>query len=98
MEHWLQNRFEISPYHHLRDAIRYGRNSQRPWRAISLWDLHAPHGRRNIAARGQPVPESIEVITQVLFELGNRLTIDARRTAICLHPLKRFPHLAFGNI
>ena len=51
-----------------------------------------------VRARRHPVPDLVEVPLQVLFECRERHAIDARRTAVRLHPLVGFPDELLGNV
>jgi hypothetical protein len=97
MEVFLQLRLQELLDHRLSNAVSHRRYPQRSRPAIGLGYLDPPHSSRHVAARGQPIPQLIEVVRQVLFELLDRLTVDACRALIDLHSLIGFPHLTFGN-
>ena len=98
MEHWFQQRLQISLDHHLGDSVGDRRNTQRPRSTIAFRDVHPSDRRRHIAARRHSIPEPIEIIIQILLELRDRLIVNARRPAVFLHSLVRHPHFALGNI
>ena len=57
VEHGFQSRLQIPPDNFLSDAIRHRWDSQRPRSATRFRDIHPPHRRREVAPRGQSVPE-----------------------------------------
>ena len=50
MKHRFQNRFQVSPDHHLGDAVSDRRNTQRSRLAIALGNIYPTHRRRKVAA------------------------------------------------
>jgi hypothetical protein len=48
--------------HHLRDSICHGRDPERPHATLRLGYLYHQHGRREVAARGQPIPELVQIV------------------------------------
>ena len=53
--------------------------------------LHRPHRRREVRARGHPIPDPIQIVLQILLELLERTAVHTRRTLIGLHLLDRPP-------
>ena len=94
MEHRFQYRLQVSLNHRLSDAIGDSRNSERPRSSSILRYVHPAHCGREVTAGRHPIPESIKIVLQILFERRNRLAIDSRRSSVCLHPLVCFPHIA----
>ena len=62
----------------LRDPICDRGHSQHP-DAPSTWlrYLYHPHRRREVAPRGHPIPELVQVPFQVLLVLFDRLPVDS---------------------
>jgi hypothetical protein len=44
--------------------------------------LHAPHRTREVAPRGHPVPQLVQIVFQLLFEQADADRVHARRTLI----------------
>src|SRR5664279_4398348 len=60
----------------LRDAVRNARNAQDANTASpGLRYLHGFHRWREVRPRGQPIPQPIQVVFQVLLELLDRLPV-----------------------
>ena len=97
MEHRFHHRLQISLDHRLGNSVRDRRYAQRPRLSIALRYVYPSNRRRQVTSRRHPIPDSIEVVPQILLELSNRLVINTCRTSICLHPLVCLPHLALGN-
>jgi len=62
-----------------------------------VYRLLARHGWRKVASRRHPIPDPVEVLTQISVEVFDRLPVNSSRPSVGLHLLVRFPHLAFGN-
>ena len=97
MEQRFQNRLEVSFGHRLGDSIADRGNSERPGTLLVLRDIHPTHRRREVTAGGQPIPQPIEVVVQLLFELLNRLAVDSRCHLVGFHPFVRLPHVTLSN-
>src|SRR5688572_13225916 len=97
MEQRFHNRLEYPWTTHLGDAIRDRRYAERPRLSIALRDVYPAHRRREITAGAHSIPQPIEIVFQILFELLNRLSVDSRCPLVCLHPFVRFPNFTFGN-
>ena len=83
----------------LRDPVRDGRHPENPDAvAMCFRDLHRQHRRREIAARGHPVPDLVEVALQIFLEVLNRATVRTRRTLVGSHLLISVPDLLLGNV
>src|SRR5262249_23174235 len=93
----------------LRHPVRRGRHpEQAHTRPMIFRYLHAPHRPREIAPRGHPVPQLVEVVPPLLLEQANADRVHARRTFIgpdllprlideALADLKRL-HLGLGSL
>src|SRR5450631_1946443 len=91
----LQDRLQKSLDDHLGDSVGNRWNSQRPsLSSITFWYVNAAHGWGKVAAGAHPIPDLIKIITQILFKVFDRLSIDPRRPFVDLHLLVRFPHIA----
>jgi hypothetical protein len=92
-------RFQIHPDHRLGDPVGHGRHSEQtnPF-ASCLGDLHRLHRRREVGARGQPVPDLVQIPVPVGLELRDRLLVDPRRPLVRLDPPKRFPDNPLGDV
>src|SRR5215207_1472911 len=60
---------------------------------MRLGYLHRQHRGREVGARRHPVPDLVQVVSQILLELVQRHSVHARRTLIGLHLLVGLPHL-----
>src|SRR4029077_11211969 len=56
------------------------------------------HRRREVAPRGQPVPELVEVTGEAGLKLRNRLSVYASRSLVGLHLLEGFPDLPLRDV
>ena len=97
MEHRFQYRLQAPLNHRLGDAIRDRRNSERPRSPSLLRYVHPAHRRREITAGRHPIPESIKIVFQILFERCNGLAVNSRRSSVFLHPLVCFPYITLRN-
>ena len=61
MEMLLQGRLHVLLDDRLGNPVRHGRYSERPHPPVPHGYLDPQDGRRKVAARGQPVPELLEV-------------------------------------
>jgi len=98
VKHRLQDRFQVPLDYHLGDPIGDRRNPERSGSSrIAFRYINATHGRRKVASRGHSIPDPIEVLTEILIEVLDRLAIHSSRTSVGLHLLVRFPHIELGN-
>ena len=94
----FQDWFQVSFDNHLGDSVGDRWNAKRPGPSrISLRYVNATHGWRKVASGAHPIPDPIEVLTQVPFEILDRLPVNPSRPSVRLHLLVRFPHIAFRN-
>src|SRR5216684_3486582 len=94
----LQYRFQILLDYRLGDSIGHRRNSERTrLSGITLRNVNPAHGRRKVGSGTHPIPDSIEIVTQVSLEILDGLPVNSCRPSVRLHLLIRFPHLAFRN-
>src|SRR5208337_2843128 len=98
MEHGFQARLQIPTDNLLRDAIGYRRDAQRTRAAAGFGDVHPPHRWREVAPRGQPVPEPVEVARKSRLELRNRLSIHSSRSPVGLHLLEGLPDFPLRDV
>src|SRR5664280_3285333 len=85
----VEDRFDLPLQDHggrcLRDAVRNARNAQDANTASpGLRYLHGFHRWREVRPRGQPIPQPIQVVFQVLLELLDRLPVHTGRTLVGL--------------
>jgi hypothetical protein len=59
--------------------------------------VNPTHGWRKVASGRHPIPDPVEILTQISGELLDRLSVNSNRPSVGLHLLIRFPHFAFGN-
>ena len=72
--------------HGLRDSVRYGGHAENPGsRAMRFRYFHRLDRGREIAARGHPVPDLIEVTLQTGLEVLDRLLVHSRRALVGFH-------------
>src|ERR1700690_661000 len=74
LELWLQTMFD----HHLCHSVRNRWDSQWPRAASCLRYFNSFDWRGLIAARGQAIPEFIEIVCHLCFKLLDRLSINSR--------------------
>ena len=83
---------------HLGDPVGDRRNPERPrCSSIAFRYVNPTHGWRKVTSGRHPVPDPIEVLTQIPIEVLDGLPVDTSRPSVGLHLLVRLPHLAFGN-
>ena len=98
MEQPLHPRLQHHRHRRLRHPICDRRHAEDPLSPPArLRYRHRPHRRREVAARGHPVPDLVQVVPQILLELLNRAAIHARRALVDLDPLERVPHEPLRN-
>lgn len=93
----LHARFQSAFHHGLGNAIRYGGHPEQPLPALLLGDRDHLDGRREVAPRGQAIPEFVEVIFQLLCKRCERFPITTGCPVISFHLWVGFPHGVFGN-
>src|SRR5580692_2279151 len=94
----FQDRFQVSLDDRLSDPVRNRRNTKRTGSSrVSLRYINATHGWRKVASGAHPIPDPIEVLTQVSVEILDRLPVNPSRPSVGLHLLIRFPHFALRN-
>ena len=72
--------------HGLRDSVRDGGNAENPGsRAVRFRYFHRFHRGREVAARGHPVPDLIEIPLQIGLEVLDRLPVHPRRAFVGFH-------------
>ena len=85
--------------HGLRDPVRDGGNPENPGAsAMRFRYFHRPHRGREIAARGHPVPDLIQIAPQILRELLYRAAIHSRRALIGLDLLPCPPYFPLRDL
>jgi hypothetical protein len=62
-----------------------------------LWGLSHRRRQREVAARCQAIPELVEIRREILFKLGDRLTVNASSSPIGLDSFVRSPNISFGD-
>ena len=91
MKHRVQERLQVAFDHHLSDPVGNRWNAKRPGSSrIAFRYIYATHGWREVGAGTHPIPDPIQVLTQVPVEILDGLSI-ARRPSVCLHLLVRLP-------
>ena len=60
--------------------------------------LHRPHRSREVASRGHPIPQQVEVVPLALRELGDADGVHARRPVVGPDLLPRLKHQALGDL
>ena len=100
MENRLQDGLKVSPDNLLGDPVRDGWYSQRPGLslAVALWNVDPPNRGRQVAPRGHPIPELIEVARKVHLKVRNRLSVYSSRPLIGLNLLEGLPDFPFRDV
>jgi hypothetical protein len=99
MEHRFHPFLQVSGHHRLGDAIGHGGDAQRAHPlAVRLVDLHRAHRGRKVGARRHPVPDLVQIVLQVLVEVGDALAIHSRRALILLDLEPGLPDVPLRNI
>ena len=94
----LQDWFQVSLDDRLSNSVGDRRNSQRPrFSRITLGNVNSTHWRREVRSGAHPIPDSIEIVTQVSVEILDGLSVHPRCPSVRLHLPIRFPHLALRN-
>ena len=92
----LKDRLEKARDLHLRSALRNLWDSKRSRSPVTFGNLDASYRRWEIATRRQAT-ELIKIRREILFNLSNRLTIDASGSPVGFDSFVRIPNVAFGN-
>ena len=80
--------------HGLRNSVRDGGHAENPGsRAVRFRYFHRFDRGREVAARGHPVPDLIEIPLQIGLEVLNRLPVRPWRAFIGFHFQPGVPHL-----
>lgn len=99
MENGLHPGLQMHGHHRLSDAIGDGRNTEQTNPiAMRLRDFHTQHRRREVTPRGHPVPDSVQIVLQILFEVLDGAGIHSRCTLIGPNLLPRLPHTPLRNL
>src|SRR5215211_183916 len=98
VEERLHAGLQVSAHDGLGDPVSDGRHPEHSRAAVSLRYLHRAHRRREVAPRGEPVPELVEVPVKVLLELRNRLLINAGAALVRLDPPIGLPNGPLGDL
>jgi hypothetical protein len=81
-EHCVQIPLNHLLDHHLRHTIGNGWHPEKPLPATLFRNGDGAHRRRKVASRAHPVPELVEIVSQLGFELLDRLSIHPGGTSI----------------
>jgi hypothetical protein len=97
---WVEDRLDLPlqylSHHRLSDPVAHSRHPQNPGAtAMSLGDLHRLHRGREVRARGHPVPDLVQVSLEILLELLDRHSVDARCPFVGLDLLVCLPDSPF---
>jgi len=98
MEPRLHLRLQVHPDHGLGNSVGHGGHPERPDSSCLLRYLHGTDRRREVAPRGETVPELVEVPFQVLFKLGDRLSVDTGGPVVGLDLLVGLEDLPLGDV
>src|SRR5262245_5834346 len=98
MEPRFQQRLKIPANNFLGDAVGDRRNSQWSRSAICFRNVHPTNRRWKVAPRGQPVPQLVEVVSQIGLKFPYRLSIYASRSLVGLHFLEGLPDLSLRDV
>jgi len=96
MEDRFGPRLDHPRHHRLRHPIpdrRHAQDSRAP--AMRLRDLDRTHRRREVGARGEPVPDLVQVVLQIGLELRDRHRVHAGRALVRLDLLPRLQTARF---
>src|SRR5450755_3342725 len=86
VKHWLHLGLQVQVRDRLSDPIRDSGHPEHPQSAGLLRYLDRPHRRRDVAPRGHPVPDLVEVPPKVCLERLDRLLVDTRSSLVGLDP------------
>ena len=85
-------------HHRLRDPVRDSRHTQDPRAAaVRLRDLHRTHRGREVAPRGHPVPDLVQIIPSDPPRTPRSTPIRTRRALVGLNLLPRLPDSPLRN-
>ena len=98
MEHRLHRRLQIRAHDRLGDPVRDGRHPEHSRAAVPLRYLHRTHRRREVTPRREPIPELVQVPVKVLFELLDRLLVNAGAALVRLDPPIGLPNGPLGDL
>jgi hypothetical protein len=65
---------------------------------MRLWYFHRLHRGWEVAARGHPIPDLVEVPLEILLEVLDRAAVHSRCALVGLHLPIGFPHLLLRNV
>ena len=82
----------------LRYTVRDRGHSQLARAARCLGNLHLLDRRREVRPRRHPVPQLVQILRQVLLEVGDGLIVDAGSTAVGLDLLVCLPYRALRYV
>ncbi len=97
MEYRFQFWLEFELHDHLRNAIRDRWNSQQTLATASFGDRYRAYRRWKVTARGDPIPDPVQVVLQIPLKIRDGLLIHARCASVRLYPLVRLPYQLLGN-
>ena len=97
MKDGLDQRFKGQGHHGLGNPVGYRGHAENPNTPSFLGNFYRLDRRRKIAARGQPVPEFVQGIIEVLFELPETLAIDACGAVVGFDALIRLIYQVLRN-
>ena len=98
MEHRLHLRLQVQVRDRLSDPVRdcgHAEHSRPP--PVLLRYLNRPHRRRDVAPRGHPIPDLVEVPPEVRLERLDRLLVNTRSSPVGLDPSPCLPDQPLGN-
>jgi len=96
VEHGLQDRLQVTLDDHLSDSVGDRRDTKRPSSSrISLRDVNTSHGWRKVTTRTHPIPDPIEILTQIPIKILKGLLVYSCRSPVRLHLPIRFPYITF---
>src|SRR5271156_111949 len=98
MEHRVPSRLQIPADNLLRDSIRHRWYAQRPRPARRLRNVHPPHRLREIAPRGQAIPELVEIVREINLKVRDRLPVYSSRSLVGLHLLEGLPDFPLRDV
>src|SRR6266540_1012613 len=99
MEGRLDPRLQSAGYHRLSDPVGHGRHPQNSGApTMRLRYFHRPHRRREVAPRGHPIPDLVQIVLQIGLEVLDGAPVPPRCTLIGLDLLPRLPNLRFRDL
>ena len=99
VEDRLQRLFQQHRRRGLGHPVGRVRHAERPDpRPMLLWYADRPHRPRQVAARGHPVPQLVEVVPLLAAELGDAHGVHARRPSVGPDLLPRLVDEALGYL